>query len=184
MIFPFLLINLMSFYPYQYDINFQYTFATTAFFFYIIVMNLADMTHITRKTFATAALCAGICIALVTTANYRDIFKNTWKNRETYAKMNEILETIPDDASVRASTFLIPKLSKRAEIYEFNGVTAFGNEPNKIETDFLAFDLRPGYYGEVITKLIQEYKNEGYIIFAESENLLLILVSPDYPNKS
>ena len=40
------------------------------------------------------------------------------EKRETYNIINEALDMIPDDASVAASTFLVPHLSERKYLYE------------------------------------------------------------------
>ena len=43
LLIPYVLVNLMSDYPYQHDIFFQYTFGSAAFLLYLTLLNLADL---------------------------------------------------------------------------------------------------------------------------------------------
>lgn len=45
LLIPYILVNLMSDYPYQHDIFFQYTYGSTACLMYLTVVNLADLAH-------------------------------------------------------------------------------------------------------------------------------------------
>jgi hypothetical protein len=83
--------------------------------------------------------------------------------------MEEILQTIPEDASVSCSTFLLPHLANRDEVYEIfyhNGET---------DVDYVIFDART----PVEKKDINGYLRKGYVIIEEYENLLIILAKED-----
>lgn len=58
------------------------------------------------------------------------------QDREKQQKQRLLLSTIPEDASVKSTTFFIPQLSGRDEIY-----LADSRHP----ADYIVLDQRPGY---------------------------------------
>ena len=82
--------------------------------------------------------------------------------------MDEALETIPEDASVKASTFFIPHIADRHEIYEIK---------SKNNTDYVVFDMRPNLIHET-TDLRTEYIANGYTEYLNVEGYILILQNP------
>ncbi len=131
---PLVLINLMSDYTYQHNISFQYTYASIAFLFYLLILNIKDIT----PKYAKRLLLCGICSSLLFFAsfNYHKIDALNIYNMEkdTVSTINEVIDTIPKDKSVRVSTFLLPAMSDRNEIYEYY----YSDE----KTDYVVFDLR------------------------------------------
>ena len=141
LVLPMVLINLMPVYPYQYDIGFQYHFGVLAFLIYLSVMNLSDMKKPAAKTF----LCVGTAVTLLMFASvmprvtyYHSKYS---RNREDYAVMDEALSRIPDDAVIVCSTYLLPHLTNRDEIYEDWYHKADKNE----KADYVILDMRYNY---------------------------------------
>lgn len=134
LLFPMILINLMTDYVYQYDIAFQYTYASVAFLFYLSIINVSEIKPKTAKNL----LLFGICASLIffTSVNlYRiDAFETLSEEKEEITLINGALETIPKDASIKSTTFFIPALWNRDEVYEI----AYTDE----KTDYAVFDLR------------------------------------------
>lgn len=119
LVLPMVLVNLMTVYPYQYDIGFQYHFGVLAFMVYLSVMNLADMPKPTAKKFlAVSASVTAVLFVVAALPRCSYYFKKYSGNRSDYAVMNEALAEIPDDASIICSTYLLPRLCQRDEIYE------------------------------------------------------------------
>lgn len=148
LLFPMLLINLMTEYVYQYDIGFQYTYATVAFLFYLIIINVKDLTPKLSKNLLICAVCASMIffasqnLGRITAV---ETFKAEQSDVET---INRALETIPHDKSVKSDTFLIPALWNRNEVYEYS----YSDE----KTDYVVFDLR--------------WSSENHIEFLERES--------------
>ncbi|MBR5272538.1 MAG: DUF2079 domain-containing protein [Clostridia bacterium] len=164
-------INLIASYAYQYDIGFQYGFAITAFFFYLIIMNVADMkSEIKRYVVPMAAVATVLALSLFVFPRF-GVVKTYYENKATYQQMDEILETIPDDVSVSASTFLLPHIAERSELYE-----VFYHK-SRNDVDYVVLDMRPGYDVESLIYR-NEYLAEGYTILAEHDGLITILVKP------
>jgi hypothetical protein len=95
-----------------------------------------------------------------------------WENdKDTYIKMDAILDTIPKDASVCCDTYLLPHLADREEIYE---LYYHGNEG---DIDYVVFDARYS----IDKKQLNSYLAQGYVIKEEYEGLLLILEKGNEP---
>lgn len=120
LLIPYLLVNLMSDYRYQHDIFFQYTYGSTGCLIYLTLVNLADI-RINRQRLVAliTALTIGLgCFVgqimpkvtrysgyLVTYEGYYDSIRN-------------VLDVIPEGASVASTTFYTTYLSKREILYD------------------------------------------------------------------
>ncbi|MBQ2988312.1 MAG: DUF2079 domain-containing protein [Clostridia bacterium] len=161
------LLNLATDYPYQYHLNYQYHFGISAFLIYAAVLNLSDMPSSFRR--AAASIAATACCCLYLTAVYPSLranVRNFNENRDQYARMDSILQTIPSDASVCCSTYLLPHLADRDEIYE---IYYHGGEG---DVDYVIFDARY----PIDKKQINAFLRQGYVIRDQYENLLIIMV--------
>lgn len=136
LLFPMVLMNLMPSWQYQYDISFQYTYGTVAFLFYLTVMNLGAL----HRTHAKKLLLCGVCASLFffSAVNYSKTYKiEQYKLEKPYAAaITEAIAVIPEDASVCASTFLVPALWNRDVVYDY--------KYSDKETDYVVLDLRWG----------------------------------------
>ena len=84
--------------------------------------------------------------------------------------MEEILDTVPEDATVTASCMLVPHLAQRDVIYEL----AYHKQA---DTDYLVLDIRPGYSAET-QKQAQFFRDAGYVTTEVHENMIEILQKP------
>ncbi len=136
LLFPMVLMNLMPSWQYQYDISFQYTYGTVAFLFYLTVMNLGAL----HRTHAKKLLLCGVSASLFffSAVNYSKTDKiGQYKLEKPYAAaITEAIAVIPEDASVCASTFLVPALWNRDVVYDY--------KYSDKETDYVVLDLRWG----------------------------------------
>ena len=178
LLLPMLLINLMTTYAYQFDIGFQYSFGSTAFLCYAAIMNVSDMKPVQAKT----ALCTGLVLSMLcfyTTSFNRakDYYKRYTENPEQYTAVEEALAKIPKEASVVCTTFLLPHLSDRDEIYESEyhdpasaelpdyvilSVTSRWDQANKSIADYTALG----------------YTEQEYVTYNERD-LVLIMTRPE-----
>ena len=154
---PVVLINLMSDYIYQYDMNFQYVFGSAAFVIYLTIINSADLNKYKAQRFLITSSTAGVL--LFSTLYWGrlgiiDSYKNNMYEHETIANS---LALIPDDASVASSTFFVPNLSQRDVIYEL--------ETTSHQAEYYVLDLR--YSTDEYS--VDDYKNENYQAISENE---------------
>lgn len=138
LLIPYLLFNLMSDYPYQHDIFFQYSFGSSAFLIYLTVVNAADLDAGRLR----------VCVLLCAVTTGAVLFSRTilppavsaprqavqyW---DYYQEIRHSLSQIPEDASVTANTFYIPYLSQRDELYEIYYTTV----DHVLESDYIVLN--------------------------------------------
>ena len=166
-----ILVNLLTDYGYMHSVYFQYSFGVMAFLFYGAVLNLSEMNELARHRRAlTAATLSAVIFVLLTMPTAVSLMRNYRDNYEKYERMDAILEQIPTDVSVTASTFLVPHLSEREVLYEdfYHSGT---------DTDLLIIDLRGGHT-EFVKGLEDKYTNAGYTCRFSEEGLLSIWEAP------
>lgn len=120
LLIPYILINLMSDYQYQHSILFQYTFGSTAFLFYMTLVNLSDL-----QQYGSRLLTLGTAVAVSAVMFYSLIVPHgiiypqyCIDYRGYYEQVRQTLSVIPEDASVAASTFYTTPLSQREILYD------------------------------------------------------------------
>ena len=160
---PVILENLASNYKYQYSINFQYVFGTVAILTYLAIVNYSELAEKTRRFMAGFAICMGIILLPVCAMQksyYFDIYRT---EKQWINDLDEAMESIPDDASVVASTFFLPHLSNRDYIYEY---------PYDKGADYIVLDLR---FDEVKEEDIDDLIKSGYEQVKKIRSLYVIL---------
>lgn len=130
---PFLLVNVMTDYIYQYSIYFQYVFGSLAFLIYGSLITVSDFDDRQKRLIPTVCLSMTLIMFLSTVSSRIDITDTYNANRETYDMIDGALNTIPDDASVRCSTFYLSHIADRNEIYPID---------SQNDTDYIVIDLR------------------------------------------
>lgn len=170
LLIPFVLINLMSNYQYQHSIFFQYTYGTGALLFYLAMVNLRSLnrTGYWRRELTPRLLASGLVCALMITATvagsktkYIRLYE---RHHEKAAQARELLAEIPAQAAVRSSTFFVPQLSMRDEIYLLDS----GHH-----AQYAVVDLRKGYEKNLDHKLA-ELAGNGFREVGRVENYVAV----------
>jgi uncharacterized membrane protein len=167
-----MLINLLTMYPYQPRIGFQYHFGVAAFLVYAMLKNLPEIeSENVRRTLLSVAAAACLCSYLITAGPLVSSRIKNWKeNHETFEEMEAFLEeAVPEDASVAASTFLLPHIADRDEIYEVY------YHKNKPDIEYVVLDAR---YKTDYDKFYTAYTKLGYTIVDRLDNRIVILKQP------
>lgn len=165
LIFP-ILLNLLTNYSYQYDIGYQYHFGILAFFVYACVMNLSELRASLRRNMIAIAVSACVCFYIAYIPSSLVYYQKAWnEKKEVYLQMDEILDSIPTDASVACPGYILPHVANRREAYE---LYYHGNDG---DVDYIVFD---GRYS-VDEKQLQSFLEQGYTVWQEHEGLLIIL---------
>ena len=82
-----------------------------------------------------------------------------------------MLDTVPDDASVTCSTFLLPHLAEREVLYEdFYHPT--------VDTAYAVIDLRPGSRNANYDEILSAYAKAGYQIETWKDDIVAVLKQP------
>ena len=181
LLIPYILVNLMSDYPYQHSIFFQYTFGSLAFLIYLTVINLADLkTNLKRVATLNIALILSICCfasTILPTAIYFPAIAIT--RAEKYQEIREALDMIPNDATVSATTFYTTYLSNREIIYDVEYCSTdhllesefivLGSPESISYTNYATYGKNNGY-----ENLIAMLKRSGYSEYVTVEDTLVI----------
>ena len=181
LLIPYILVNLMSDYPYQHDIFFQYTFGSTAFLMHLTVVNLADLKRNRQRMFAlaAAAIVSAACFGAVVVPKAMKYPVQAIRYYDEYQQLRDTLNTIPDDASVAATTFYTAHLSQREVLYDIR----YCSEAHLLETKYVV--LRPsasndykkyaiGSNANGLDNLIALLEENGYSEYTSLDNVLVI----------
>ncbi len=185
LIVPYVIMNLVigAGYTYAANIEFQYIFGPSCLLIYMAFVNCADEEREKRNTMAT--LCAVLSvISAVTLISDNLKFSETYQERKDYYKRLEAcLDTIPQDAVVIANTWFVPHIADRRELYNFDKKDlVYDEQQNVIDVtnldyyDFYVLSRRDENTNYVVPFL----EEAGYTIFNETDNFIVIYVSPDY----
>ena len=161
LLFPLILFNLMSMYGYQYNIDFQYSFGTTSFLFYLLILNYKDIKNKNKNIILYFAIIFSIIFFF--SINYKRIetIKAYNLSKENINTIDSYINKIPEDSSVTATTFLIPKLYKFKELFELETTSNF--------TDYVVLSKSNMYDKEYLNKY------SDYSIYYKVDNIILIL---------
>lgn len=174
---PFLLMNLATGYVYARDIGFQYVFGTSTCLIYATIINCADLRPKKRQYISAFTAMASVYMSVGMHSGkvwYRDLYID---NQEKYQKQDELLESIPEDASVVCDTFYIPTLANRKEIYLMDEWDA--NNPSFTDFVIIRLDTDYDYTQQEIDKIL----SEGYEYYNGDQSIMAIYVSPGYKAK-
>ncbi len=167
LLIPYILINLMSDYQYQHSILFQYNFGSTACLMYLVAVNVAD---IPWKKVGIAALSLALAFGIGYFSQEVKPIADTvieydQKYRDWYDGIEDTLDTVPDGASVTATTFYTTYLSQRDVIYDLGYCT----REQMLSTDYIVLNLDDNNnakkYGGV-QGLLNLLESEGYVLHA------------------
>lgn len=144
LLIPYVLVNLMSDYTYQHDIFFQYTYGSTACLFYLMLANYADLAEKIKHVFLK--YLPFLCTAVIS-AGYLWIFvvpraitypRRYVQGKEYYQEMDQILQIVPKDASVAATTFYTVPLSNREILYDVR----YGSLEHILSTEYVVLAIQ------------------------------------------
>lgn len=166
LLIPMVLINLMSDYQYQHSIYFQYTYGVTAILFYLAAVNLSEYRGGNKYGLLALMAASAMVFSVAELPRRAKYIESYFSNREIIETFNDTLSGIPEEASVKASTFLIPHLADREILYEVTSAN---------ETEYVIFDDRPDYREEKRDILEAEYLSRGYEVSEYHEGAVLVL---------
>lgn len=170
---PFMLINLMSYYPYQHSLDFQYNFGTTALLIYLAVVNLAELKENRRRIVALWCAVISVCGASAFVGGRLDYISYYNDTKKVVEQIDRVLETaVPEDASVYCCTFLLPHLYRNDILYQLNA-----DSPDVSgRTEYVVLDMR---YAE-FSALYQVYVDAGFEVVAMEPGAAAVLRCPFY----
>lgn len=115
---PMLVINLMPTLASQYDIYYQYAYGPASLILFACILAFAQLKEETRRFCITASVL--LCLVFgsgVTMQKLSYFYTSAASHREDIALSEQLLDTIPQDASITARDFIVPHLYDRKELY-------------------------------------------------------------------
>ena len=169
-----ILLNVLSTYKYQYNINFQYHFAITAFIMYAMIINLPDIQPIPRRRLLALGVVASCCMYIFLVIPKYNQYTDQWeKNKETYKYREEMLDTIPEGASLCVPGNYLAHCADRREVYDHSYHIMKDEKIHLKEKDVDYAVMRNGT-DDKYRKIFEEF---GYTVWAEFDGHV-ILKSP------
>lgn len=152
---PMVVINLMPNWPYQYDIGYQYAFGPAALIIFAAVLSINEMKPQTRRIALMISLCVSVVFAAQLTANKCVNYAKTANGTSAVCKATtECIESIPEDASVTATTFFTPWLYRHETVF----MAPYTSQEN-YRTEYVLTDTRTN--AEEFAK-IEQYMGNDY----------------------
>ena len=167
-----ILLNLLTDYAYQYDISFQYGFAMTVLMMYVCVLDINDAPA--EKKRLVPAIAAGLSVMMFFMCiipSFTKNIKNSLENKEMYNEIDAVLSGIDEDAVVCASTFFLPHLAQREEIYEVHYT-------KHSDFDYIILDYRPAYKDGSM-QFAEKFKEYGYVQVDSGSEYVGMFVRPE-----
>ena len=168
------LLNIITMYAYQPNINYQYSFGITAFLLYAAVINLGELPEGAKQyTLGISLVSGALLFSMLALGNLGYYSDRYYENKGITDKINYALsEVLPEDESVAASAFLLPHIADRSEIYQ----TKYHKTGNNYKTDisYVALDMRAGYKTES-ERIMNYYLENGYRELYFDEGAIVIL---------
>ena len=169
---PLLLLNLLSDFPYHFNLDYPYSFGVAVWGLYLAVEALATLSAVPEKTLTmkrlvTAAVCCTLIIGGLRMAEYTPFLTDTQNSQKEAATITQMLDIIEEDASVSTSGYLLPSLSARSEIYTLS---------HKADTDYVVLDLREDWTVSYETAYTVEYYEKlGYAVVEKADGICAVL---------
>ena len=181
LLIPYILVNLMSDYQYQHDIFFQYTFGANAFLVYLTVVNLADLQVDWTRSFAliAAVVVSAVCFGRVVVPKAVNYPVRAIQYYDYYQNIRDALGTIPNGASVAATTFYTTHLSQRETLYDIR----YCSKEHLLEAEYVVLKLSAssdykkyatGGKDNGLDNLVKLLEKNGYLEYASLDNVLVI----------
>ena len=181
LLIPYILVNLMSDYQYQHDIFFQYTFGSTACLLYLSVVNLAQLqpNWVRVGALATAVAISAFFFADLVVPKATYYLQLCSRYATYYENVREALDTVPEDASVAATTFYTTYLSQREELYDIR----YSSRAHVLEADYVVVNVTAesclqkystGGKKNGFDNFVNLLEHNGYTLYEELPGTLVI----------
>ena len=169
---PLLLLNLLSDFAFHYNLDYPYSFGVSAFALFLCAEALAELSAKAHKEtlvkrLTTLAVCFTLIIGAVRVVEVIPFAAYPLEKGAEITAMNELLDTVDEDASVSASGRLLPSLAAREEIYSLSA---------KATTEYVVLDLREDWaIPSEETYNVDYYEKLGYTVVAKENGVGVVL---------
>lgn len=201
LLLPFVLINLLSNWSYQYNLNFQYHYGTTVLLFFVSAVVLWEC-QTTRQPDVLAAcldparrLIAALLAFSLLSASALTLPEWSWRLRSELAEasldqfspdVHEALAAIPESDCVYTTGFFAAALAARPHIFEVGPYASYPIDPTvpAYQPDFIVLDERYPEEIDAMAEQIADWEKEGFLTSYRKVGVLRILKKVQTGSKS
>ena len=161
LLFPIIPINLMQSWQYQYDVDYQYTYGTAALIIVSAILVISRLKGGKKRVvvivslFMCALMSASLMVPKINNAN--TYLKNSESTRQ---QVDELIESVPTDATVTAAHALVPHLYKVEWLYTMPDYYS-NNRDKPVDTDYFVIDTR---YSDLANEMKQVMANNYSLV--------------------
>ena len=168
-----ILLNVLTTYKYQYSINFQYHFGITAFLMYAMILNLPDLQPVPRRRLLAFGAAACCCMYIFTVMPKYHTYASLWEsNKADYQRIEAILDTLPEDASLCVPSAYLAHVADRREVYELAYHAPEASHIKENDVEYVVLRKKND------NKYRKIFESCGYTLWADHDDIL-ILERPD-----
>ena len=179
---PLIVINLLSDWPYQHDIGFQYSYGTSALLFIMALLALEDLKL--HKLINEKIVISFIFVGMIFSGTILHRLTQSWsfnigyyqQNKEKFEAIKYGLEILPEDASIVAEGGYTPALRKHQALYDI-----FYHNQRKADPsiDYIVIPREQKGKNDVYDSVIASYETLGYKESKYATKELFILEKPE-----
>ena len=168
-----ILLNVLTTYKYQYSINFQYHFGITAFLMYAMIQNLPDLKPVPRRRLLALGAVAACCMYITLVIPKYNQYATLWEqNREKYEYLEDMLDILPEDASLCVPSAYLAHVADRREVYDHSyHVMNSGKTKDHLKEDDVDFAVLRTGTDDQYRKVFEKH---GYTVYAEYEGHVIL----------
>ena len=192
LLLPFVLINLLSNWSYQYNLNFQYHYGTTVLLFFVSAVVLWESQTTWQPDVLAARpdpvrrLVAALLAFALFSASALTLPEWSWRLRSELAEasldqfspdVHEALTAIPESDCVYTTGFFAAALAARPHIFEVGPYASYPIDPTvpAYQPDFIVLDERYPEEIDAMAEQIADWEAEGFVTSYRKVGVLRIL---------
>lgn len=184
LILPFVITNLVvgAGYGYAANVGYQYIFGPVCLLLYMCIINLDDMGQNNKQELPVIMGSAAIILTIAVMSNHIHYYTNHKLSDDYNSRLEEMLDNIPDDASVLSETWFVPHIANRSEVYLLDN-NDYNAEQNSI-INFERYDFIVVSVGSEVYKNIKPLFEElGVTLYDETDGRVEVYKCPHYDRK-
>jgi uncharacterized membrane protein len=168
LLLPVIPINLMQSWQYQYNVDYQYTYGVAALILFSAFLVMSALKGGRKRAVVLTSICLCLVMSVSLVApKVRNVMSYMQYTAATREQVDELIESVPTDATVTASHSLVPHLYKVEWLYTMPDYYS-SNRDKPVDTDYFVIDTRYGdLANEMHTAMGQNYSLISSAGFAE-----------------
>lgn len=178
---PLVIMNLVigAGYGYAASVGYQYIFGPVCLLLYMCIINIDDMGQTRKQEIPVLLGSAALIMTLGGISHNMSYYENHIKNEEYFTNLENMLDEIPQDASVACDTWLLPHIADRDEVYllddgDYNAETNEIRNPERY--DFFVVPVGT----DLTNNLLPLFEEMGITLYDEIPGRIQVYKSPLY----